>query len=132
MKYSDLLMYLRAKPAATESFPFYPDVPVLKVKDKVFAIASMKENRAQVNLKCDPDWSEALRMMFDGVKPGYHMNKRHWNTVFLEEDVPGFEIERMIDHSFALVVKGLKKSQRSDLELNFEASLLYGNLPQDS
>jgi len=71
-------------------------------------------------------------MCFDSVKPGYHMNKRHWNTVFLDGDVPDFEIERMVDHSFAQVVKGLKKSQRSDLELNFEASLLYGRVPSDA
>lgn len=129
MDYSELLSYLGGKPAAIEDFPFYPDVPVFKVKDKVFAIASVKDGRAQVNLKCDPDWAEALRMCFESVKPGYHMNKRHWNTVYLDGDVPGFEVERMIDHSFGLVVKGLKKSQRSDLELNFEASLLYGTLP---
>jgi predicted DNA-binding protein (MmcQ/YjbR family) len=132
MNYSDLLGYLRAKPAVEESFPFYPDIPVFKVKDKVFAIVSKKEGIEQVNLKCDPDWSEALRMCFTSVKPGYHMNKRHWNTVLLDGDVPDFEIERMVDHSFALVVKGLKKSQRSDLELNFEASLLYGRLQGDS
>jgi len=132
MNYSELLAYLRAKPAAVESLPFYPDVPVFKVKGKVFAIASEKDGRGQVNLKCDPDWSEALRMCFDSVKPGYHMNKRHWNTVFLDGDVPDFEIERMVDHSFAQVVKGLKKSQRSDLELNFEASLLYGRVPSNA
>lgn len=126
MTYAQLLDYLRAKPAAIESFPFYPDVPVFKVKDKVFAIVSVKDGQPQVNLKCDPGWSEALRMMFESVKPGYHMNKKHWNTLLLDGDLPGSEVERLIDHSFALVVKGLRKAQRSDLELNFAPVLLYG------
>lgn len=131
MNYQALLKILSAKPQAQESYPFYPDVPVFKVKGKVFAIASLRNDKAQVNLKCSPEQSEVLRMLFDSVVPGYHMNKKHWNTVFIDAEapasaVPDFEIERMIDHSYGLVVKGLKASQRKSLELEYGYKAIYG------
>jgi len=106
---------LLAKKAAKESFPFGPEAAVYKVKGKVFAIASQKEGEVSMNLKCDPDEALALRDIFDAIKPGYHMNKKHWNTVTLPGDVPQGELERMIDQSYALVVKGLKKALREEL-----------------
>ena len=132
MNYQELLKILSAKPEADQCYPFYPDVPVFKIKGKVFAIASLRNGKAQVNLKCSPDQSEVLRMLFDSVVPGYHMNKKHWNTVFIDSElpaskVPDYEIERMIDHSYGLVVKGLKASQRKSLELGYGHKAIYGD-----
>jgi len=86
---------------------------------------SMSEDLGQMNLKCDPLHAQELRDLFASVKPGYHMNKRHWNTVLLDASIPQGEIERMIDHSYALVVKKLKKTEREQLELSFGAEVLY-------
>ncbi len=117
--------YLLNKPEATEEFPFYPDVPVFKIKNKIFAILSATREPGSINLKCDPDQALLLRFIFDGVQAGYHMNKKHWNTVILDSDVPEHELQRMIDHSYGLVVKGLTKTQRTALELAYGPDLLY-------
>ena len=98
------------KPYATESTPFGPDVLVFKVRDKMFALATLDEVPTRVNLKCDPDLALELRDRYEQVTPGYHMNKRHWNTVEIEGGIPDVELRKMIDHSYDLVVKGLPKS----------------------
>ena len=79
----------------------------------------------QMNLKCDPDQAQELRDLFEAVIPGYHMNKRHWNTVILDGSIPTSEIERMIDHSFALVVRGLRKAELSQLLLHYSEDELF-------
>ena len=120
--------YLLAKPAAIEDYPFGEDVAVFKVKDKMFAtLVSHRPNDpdpkfrdcAQMNLKCDPDEALALRDIFDAVLPGYHMNKKHWNTVVLDKSIAKGEIQRMIDCSYDLVVKSLKKADRLALALKY-------------
>lgn len=78
-----------------------------------------------MNLKCDPHEAVILRDIFPAVLPGYHMNKRHWNTVILDGSIPTGEIERMIDNSYELVVKGLKKVQRQALEIRHTKDILY-------
>ena len=125
MNYNDAKEYLLNKPAAREDYPFGPEVMVAKVKGKMFATLSMFDDLGQMNLKCDPLHAQELRDLFASVKPGYHMNKRHWNTVLLDASIPQGEIERMIDHSYALVVKKLKKTEREQLELSFGAERLY-------
>ena len=117
--------YLLNKPEALESYPFGDDIPVFKVKHKVFAILGIKEGVGQLNLKCDPDEALSLRDIFEAVIPGYHMNKKHWNTVILDGSIPSGEIERMIDNSYSLVVKGLKKLERQGLELKYGKDQLY-------
>ncbi len=107
--------YLLAKPEAIEDFPFGPDVAVFKVAGKMFATLSTHKGIAQMNLKCDPYEALALRDIFDAVIPGYHMNKKHWNTVILNHSIPEGEIKRMMDNSYQLVVKGLPKSLRDAL-----------------
>ncbi|HTF94997.1 MAG TPA: MmcQ/YjbR family DNA-binding protein [Cellvibrio sp.] len=102
--------YLLAKPEAEEDFPFGPEVAVYKVREKIFALIGIDNNEMRINLKCDPVEAEQLRMVFDAVIPGYHMNKKHWNTVIVNGSIPETEIKRMIDNSYALVVKGLGKS----------------------
>ena len=78
-----------------------------------------------MNLKCDPEQALALRDIFTAVVPGYHMNKAHWNTVILDGSIPRGEIERMIDHSYGLVVKGLPKAQRTALEIRHGSDAIY-------
>lgn len=91
----------------------------------MFALLYKNDDTARVNLKCDPDEALALRDIFDGVIPGYHMNKKHWNTLILDGSVPTGEIERMMDRSYGLVVKGLKKSERQSLEIGYGKELVY-------
>lgn len=125
MNYATARKYLLNKPEAVEDFPFGPDVPVMKVAGKMFALLSRRNEEDSMNLKCDPDEALMLRDIFEAVLPGYHMNKRHWNTVLLDESIPCGEMERMIDSSYALVVKGLKKSQRQALEIRYGKEALY-------
>lgn len=106
----DVKKYLLNKPEAIEDFPFGPEVAVYKVRDKIFALTGMENNETRINLKCDPAEAEQLRMVFDAVLPGYHMNKKHWNTVIINGSIPDSEVKRMIDNSYALIVKKLGKS----------------------
>ncbi|MFK7977356.1 MAG: MmcQ/YjbR family DNA-binding protein [Halioglobus sp.] len=127
--------YLLSKPEAIVDFPFGPEVAVLKVQGKMFATLGAnagnntddnKENsETNMNLKCDPDEAVMLRDIFDAVVPGYHMNKRHWNTIIFDGSIPKGEIERMIDNSYALVVKGLPRSKRVALETAYGKPALY-------
>ena len=104
--------YCLKKPAATESMPFGPDNIVFKVEGKMFALAALDEVPPRVNLKCDPDLALELRDRYEQVTPGYHMNKKHWNTVELSGGIPESEMRKMIDHSYDLVVKSLPKSTK--------------------
>ncbi len=118
--------YLLGKPEAMEDYPFGPDVAVMKVRDKMFATLGQEQGEGRMNLKCDPDQALALRDIFDAVLPGYHMNKKHWNTIKLDGSIPEGEIQRMIDHSFALVIKGLSKKVREGMEVRHGREALYG------
>ncbi|KZY43878.1 MULTISPECIES: MmcQ/YjbR family DNA-binding protein [unclassified Oleiphilus] len=125
MNYETAKQYLLSKPEAREDYPFGPDVMVPKIKAKMFATLGVNDNIAQMNLKCDPNQANELRDLFEAVKPGYHMNKLHWNTIILDGSIPVGEIERMIDHSYKLVVKKLRKAERQALELSYGKEALY-------
>ncbi len=125
MNYEQARDYLLSQPEAWEDYPFGPDVAVMKIKDKMFATLATSQGSPRCNLKCDPDEALMLRDIFEGVIPGYHMNKRHWNTVILDGDVPRGEIERMIDRSYGLVVKSLKKSEREALLLTHGQEAIF-------
>jgi predicted DNA-binding protein (MmcQ/YjbR family) len=101
--------YCLSKPRATESTPFGPDVLVFKVSGKMFALAALDEVPTTVNLKCDPDLALELRDRYEQITPGYHMNKKHWNTVEIQGGIPDPELRKMIDHSYDLVAKCLPK-----------------------
>lgn len=116
MDYDQARSYLLSQPEAWEDMPFGPGVTVLKVLDKMFATLAFDDGIAQMNLKCDPDEAVMLRDIFAAVKPGYHMNKRHWNTVVLDGSIPAGEIERMIESSYGLVVAGLPATKRKALQ----------------
>jgi predicted DNA-binding protein (MmcQ/YjbR family) len=117
--------YFLARPEAYLDFPFGPDVYVFKVAGKMFGTLGWEEEIPRINLKCDPQQALMLRDIFAAVIPGYHMNKTHWNTVILDGTVPNGEIERMIDHSYALVVKKLPRAERLALEVKYGKEVLY-------
>ena len=125
MNYQQARHYLLDRPEAWEDFPFGEGVAVMKVYDRMFATLALHEGAPRVNLKCDPDEAAMLRDIFAGVIPGYHMNKRHWNTVLLDADVPRAEIERMMDRSYGLVVKQLKRQQREALVLAYGSDAVF-------
>ena len=108
--------YCLSKTGATEGTPFGEDVLVFKVGGKMFALAAIDEVPARVNLKCDPDFALELRDRYEQVRPGYHMNKKHWNTVKIDSGIPEAELRKMIDHSYDLVVKSLPKAKRTSLQ----------------
>ncbi|MCP8686685.1 MmcQ/YjbR family DNA-binding protein [Marinobacterium sedimentorum] len=117
--------YLLGKPEAWEDYPFGPGPAVFKIRQKMFALLITDKNGARLNLKCDPVQAQMLRDLFEAVRPGYHMNKRHWNTVLLDGSLPDGEVQRMIDHSYGLVVLGLKVVERKALELAWGVEELY-------
>ena len=110
MDLADFREYCLGKPHATEGTPFGETVLVFKVAGKMFALASLDEVPTTANLKCDPDLALELRDRFEQVRPGYHMNKKHWNTVEIDSGIPGADLRMMIDHSYDLVVKSLPKT----------------------
>ena len=111
--------YCLTLPEAKEDYPFGPDVQVFKIKEKLFALMTTREGVERVNLKCDTEEAIILREIFEDVIPGYHMNKAHWNTIILSGSIPDGEIKRMIDRSYCLVVKKLKKLDRESLEIKY-------------
>lgn len=104
-----------AKAGVTEAFPFDDQVLVFKVMGKMFALADV-DLFVSINLKCDPERAIELRETYDAVQPGYHMNKKHWNTVEMDGSVGDKLIKEWIDHSYELVVAGLSKKDKEKLE----------------
>lgn len=109
-----LRAYCLGKKGAEETFPFGSDVRVMKVMDKMFALLPV-QGAATISLKCDPIWAQLLRDTYEAVTAGYHLSKRHWNTVISDGSISDAEIREMIDHSYDLIVKGLTKAQRAEL-----------------
>lgn len=101
-----------------EEQPFGPSVDVLKVGGKMFAILSPESSPESVSLKCDPELAIALRLQYEAVTPGYHLNKRLWNTVHLDGTIPDDEVIQMVNHSYEQVVAGLTKAVRLGLTSN--------------
>lgn len=110
-----------SKKGVTEHFPFDNVTFVFKVMNKMFALVgldSWEKGEQKINLKCDPDWAEELRGEYEGINPGWHMNKRLWNTVNVNSaDVSDELVRELINHSYELVVKGLPKKVQQELEL---------------
>ena len=108
--------YCLSKKGVTESFPFNEDTLVFKVMGKVFALSGLEHHPAQANLKCDPEEAINLRDQYpNNILAGYHMSKKHWNTVELEGNIPHALILELIDHSYNLVVESLTKKLRAEL-----------------
>ncbi|MGB3548364.1 MAG: MmcQ/YjbR family DNA-binding protein [Saprospiraceae bacterium] len=115
MNLEDFRTYCLSLPGTDESLPFGPDTLVFKVKNKLFALMGLDEPEPRANLKCDPARALELRDTHEAVIPGWHMNKKHWNTVYFERDATDELIYQLIDHSYALVVAGLPKKVREEL-----------------
>ncbi|MFW2371759.1 MAG: MmcQ/YjbR family DNA-binding protein [Gammaproteobacteria bacterium] len=125
MDYKDAKHYFLSMPQTIEDYPFGPDVAVFKIKQKMFATLSRRNAIAQINLKCEPYRAAALRDVYEAVLPAYHMNKLHWNTIILDNSIPDDEIRRMVNHSYALVVKGLKKIEKQALILAYGEQRIF-------
>ncbi|OEK05286.1 MmcQ/YjbR family DNA-binding protein [Roseivirga misakiensis] len=107
--------YCIAKPGVTEETPFGPDTLVLKVMGKMFALTGL-DHFEFINLKCEPEKSAELREQWEGIRPGWHMNKTHWNSVFVDGSVPDNMIRDLIDHSYELVASSLSKKLKEELK----------------
>ena len=116
MKLEQLRSYLLALPGAVEDFPFGPEHLVAKVAGKMFALIALSEVPLRMNLKCEPEHAEVLRSYYPAVLPGYHMNKKHWNTVVLDGSIAEAEVLSMIDDSYRLVVNSLPRRLQQDLK----------------
>lgn len=108
--------YCLSKKGVTESFPFDESTLVFKVLNKMFALTGLNAVEFTANLKCDPDRAIELRERYQDIRPGYHMNKKHWNTVALAGDVEDSLLKELIDHSYELVVKKMRKKDRELLK----------------
>ena len=110
MTVEDIRNYCLSLRGVTEEFPFDNDTLVFKVYGKVFLLTGLSQPQLKVNLKCDPERAVELRDQYDFVLPGYHMNKKHWNTV-IYNGRNGKLLKELIDHSYDLVLKGIPKSK---------------------
>ena len=115
MDIEQLRDYCLSKVDATEGFPFGEDTLVFKVRGKMFLLVGLNNDPLQFNVKCDPDKAEELREQYDAVKPGYHMNKKYWNTILLNGSLSAKLLREMIDDSYKLVVMSLPKKDREGL-----------------
>ena len=100
---------------ATEDFPFGPDVSVFKVGGKMFALSALDGAPLKVSLKCEPELAEQLRLSYPAIAPGYHLNKRHWNTVTLDGSLDDRMVRDLVEDSYDLVVDGLSRKDRQRL-----------------
>jgi predicted DNA-binding protein (MmcQ/YjbR family) len=102
--------YILQKPAVTEGFPFGEETLVFKVNEKIFFLTGLDSSPLRFNVKCDPDKAIELRETYpENILPGFHMNKKHWNTIVVDGGLPNKLLKEMIDDSYDLVAKGKKK-----------------------
>jgi predicted DNA-binding protein (MmcQ/YjbR family) len=115
MDFQSLNKYLLSKQGTTYDYPFDEEVRVYRIAEKIFALTS-DTHPLKINLKCDPIYALELRSIYEGITAGYHMNKKHWNTVILEEsDVDDETLKELIDHSYDLIYQALPKKKREAL-----------------
>ncbi len=115
MNIEEFRAYCLAKKYVTESFPFDNVTLVFKVANKMFALSGLEHQPSTVNLKCDPERAIELRDEYNEIIEGFHMSKKHWNTITIEGNLPNSLIKELIDHSYDLVVKGLTKKAQKEL-----------------
>ena len=115
MTFKQLETYIMKKKGVTYDYPFDEKTRVYRIAEKMFALTS-EEKPVRVNLKCDPIYALELRSIYEGVIAGYHMSKKHWNTVTIEEsDVDRESVKELIDHSYELICNSLTKKKREAL-----------------
>ena len=115
MNLEELRDYCITKKGVEETLPFGPDTLVFKVFNKVFLLTGFDSDPAQFNVKCDPEKAIELREKYSCVQPGYHMNKKHWNTIIVDSSVTSKQLKEWINDSYELVVSGLSKVQQKKL-----------------
>ena len=119
MNIQQLYEYCLSKKGVTEHFPFDEDTLVFKVGGKMFCLASLKDwesGNPSINVKCDPAYAIELRDKYESVTPGFHSNKKHWNTIFVNREIEYKKIYYFINHSYELVVAGLPKKLRDEIK----------------
>lgn len=116
MTFDSFFDYCSSKKGVQETFPFDETTLVFKVGGKMFALTDTEEF-ISINLKCDPEKAIELRERFMAIQPGYHMSKKHWNTVQLHSDVDDKMLFELIDHSYQLIVDSLPKKVRNEIEM---------------
>ena len=116
MNIESLRTYCLSKTRAEETLPFGPDTLVYKVSGKVFLLTGLDAEDFRFNVKCDPDLARDLREQYDCVQPGYHMNKKHWNTIVVDGSASVKQLKEWIDHSYNLVVDSLPKKLREQFK----------------
>jgi predicted DNA-binding protein (MmcQ/YjbR family) len=115
MNIESLREYCLTKKAVKETFPFGNSTLVFKVRGKIFLLAGLDESPLQFNVKCEPETINDLREKYEDVIPGYHMNKKHWNTIIVTGSIPEKILKEMIDESYRLVVNSLPQKDRVGL-----------------
>ncbi len=115
MYLDELREYCLSKKGTSEGTPFGPETLVFKVMNKMFAVTGI-DNYEFVNLKCDPEYAAELRERYVGIKPGWHMNKQHWNSVMTDGSVPENLFKELVDHSYDIIVQSLPKKVQKELE----------------
>ena len=118
MNLESYYQYCLSKKGVTEHFPFDQDTLVFKVGGKMFALISLNKwelGNPSINLKCDPDKAQELRAEYQNIQPGFHMNKIHWNTVHLNNEISDIFVKELIDHSYELIFKSLNKKLQVDI-----------------
>jgi predicted DNA-binding protein (MmcQ/YjbR family) len=116
MTVEDIREYCIRKKGVTEDFPFDKETLVFKVMGKMFLLMNIRAAETSVNMKCDPELAVQWREQYESVQPGYHMNKKYWNTVWCAEEFSDRTFYDMIDHSYEEVIKGMTKKLRNELE----------------
>ena len=116
MNHKEIERYLLSKPGARLDYPFDETAAVYKVGDKMFAIVAEKSSPLRISLKCDPLLAETLREKYESVLPGYHLNKKHWNTLVLSGQLEEQEVIDLINHSYDLVYKSMTQKMQSEID----------------
>ena len=112
---SELRAWCLQQPGAFEDFPFTLEHSVFKVSGKMFAISALEREPLEVSVKCDPELAVELRNSYAAIRPGYHLNKRHWNTITLDDSLPDQLVRDLIEDSYDLVVSALPRRVREEL-----------------
>jgi predicted DNA-binding protein (MmcQ/YjbR family) len=115
MDAGELRTWCLRQPGATEGFPFGPSTSVFKVAGKMFALSALDRTPLEVSVKCEPELAVGLRASYPAIRPGYHLNKRHWNTITIDGSIPDQLVRDFIEDSYDLIVSALPKKVREQL-----------------
>ena len=132
MNATELRAWCLQMTGASEEFPFGPELSVFKVAGKMFAVSALDDTRLGVSVKCEPELAVALRNSYPAIRPGYHLNKRHWNTITVDDTLPDQLVRDLIEDSYDLVVSARPKRVRDQLGWAPEAYLTASTERPDS